>query len=62
MSRGLNYELVQQAPPWLTLLFLGFPCGCLEIHPTSDHVGFVADKAALRRVFSKYFGFPLKFQ
>jgi hypothetical protein len=36
----------------------GFPLQRLLFEPESDHVGFVADKAALEQVFSEYFGFP----
>jgi hypothetical protein len=38
----------------LKLLVVGFPPRRSGLEPRSDHVGFVADKAALEQFFSKY--------
>jgi hypothetical protein len=35
-----------------------FPTAAARVRAWSGHVGFVVDKVALGKVFSKYFGFP----
>jgi hypothetical protein len=42
--------------PYLRRLVTEFPSGCPGFDPKSDHVGFVVDKAALRRVLFEYLG------
>jgi hypothetical protein len=47
------------AMPWLRWLPAGLSLGRSRFMPGSDHVGFVVDKVALNRFFSKFFIFAL---
>jgi hypothetical protein len=42
----------------LRLLVVGFSPLCPKFDPRSCHVGFVVNKMAMRKVFSKYFDLP----
>jgi hypothetical protein len=46
------------ADPYTTSRLTGGGVSSLNLTASGQHVGFVADKAAMGQVFSKYFGFP----
>jgi hypothetical protein len=55
---NISKYLPVKTMPQLRQLVASFPPRQPRFEPGPGHVGFVVDKAALRQVFSKYFGFP----
>jgi hypothetical protein len=69
-KRRGNLFVISETPEFSRItMFIGWSVSCnterklttFMFEPRSGHMGFVVDKVALEKVFSKYFLFPYKF-